>query len=242
MKPPESSPVMFQSWRHLTFIHWPIPVHVARRLVPPQLEVDTFHGQTYVGLVPFTMHSIRPIRLPAVPWLSAFHETNVRLYVRAPDGTPGVYFLSLDAERLVAVLYAQSAFQLPYKWSRMILDAKPDRIDYWTNRIWPGLSAQSKVSVKPVGESQTAEPDSLNHFLIERYRLFVTKYNLLYYGAVHHQPYQIQPCELIEISDGLVYRAGIQVEGSPASILYSPGTDVTVWPILPCNDSDAYPL
>ena len=42
--------------------------------------------------------------MPAVPWLSAFPELNVRTYVSPRDGKRGVYFFSLDAARLLAVL------------------------------------------------------------------------------------------------------------------------------------------
>ena len=44
---------------------------------------------------------------PALPWISAFPELNVRTYIRVAD-RPGVYFFSLDAARWLAVAAART--------------------------------------------------------------------------------------------------------------------------------------
>src|SRR5262245_38098254 len=80
LRPAGRRPVMYQKWRSLLFLHWAFPPEEVRGLLPRGmgLELDTFGGRAYVGLVPFTMRGVRPAYLPAVPWLSRFHETNVR--------------------------------------------------------------------------------------------------------------------------------------------------------------------
>ena len=87
---------MAQSWHDLLFAHWPVAADALRGLIPGQLAVATFEGQAWVGVVPFRMNGIRLRGLPALPWLSAFPELNVRSYVTL-DGRPGVFFFSLDA-------------------------------------------------------------------------------------------------------------------------------------------------
>ena len=67
----------------------------APALVPAGLELDTFEGQAWIGVVPFRMTGIRPVA-SAAAWLSAFAELNVRTYVTV-GGKPGVCFFSLDA-------------------------------------------------------------------------------------------------------------------------------------------------
>src|SRR6266545_3110550 len=93
------------------------PVMLA--LLPPGLEVETFDGAAWVGLVPFLMDGVRPPGVPPLPWASRFPETNVRTYALGPDGRGAIWFLSLDAARLGAVLTARASYALPYFWSRM---------------------------------------------------------------------------------------------------------------------------
>src|ERR1051325_7601239 len=96
--------LMLQQWRLLTFLHWRFPAADVARLLPEGLTAQTFARTAWVGLVPFVMVGVRAPGVPPLPWLSRFPETNVRTYVRGPDGKPGIWFYSLDAARLPAVL------------------------------------------------------------------------------------------------------------------------------------------
>jgi uncharacterized protein len=128
--PPPTRPwVMHQIWHDLLFAHWPVPVKEIRRLVPASLPLDLFEGQAWIGVVPFRMTGIRPRFLPALPWLSAFPEINVRTYVNV-QGKPGVYFFSLDATNPVAIQTAQWFFHLPYRRAVMKLQESAGRIHY----------------------------------------------------------------------------------------------------------------
>src|SRR5262245_54505725 len=69
---PAGSWVMVQHWHDLLFAHWPLPAADIRSLIPPQLELDTFDGEAWVGVVPFRMSGVRPRWLPAMRGLSAF--------------------------------------------------------------------------------------------------------------------------------------------------------------------------
>ena len=91
--------IMAQSWHNLLFAHWPIDaarLRTLRPLIPAALEIDTFDGEAWIGVVPFRMSGVRLRGTPALPTLSAFPELNVRTYVKR-DGKPGVWFFSLDA-------------------------------------------------------------------------------------------------------------------------------------------------
>jgi uncharacterized protein YqjF (DUF2071 family) len=52
---PASSPVMFQTWSNLLFLHWEIDVQEIAKRIPNRLSVDLHEGKTYLGLVPFFM-------------------------------------------------------------------------------------------------------------------------------------------------------------------------------------------
>src|SRR4030095_17225562 len=86
---PQRPWVMSMTWHDLLFQHWPIPESVLRPLIPPELELETFDGSAWLGVIPFTM-TVRPRGVPRL-LASRFPEVNVRTYVR-PQGGAGVWF------------------------------------------------------------------------------------------------------------------------------------------------------
>ena len=51
--------IMAQSWHDLLFAHWAVDVAMLRPHIPAKLEVDTFDGQAWLGVVPFSMTGVR---------------------------------------------------------------------------------------------------------------------------------------------------------------------------------------
>ena len=64
--------ILRMRWVDLLFAHWPVPAAALRALIPPALELDTFDGQAWLGIVPFRMEDVAPRGLPAPPVLGAF--------------------------------------------------------------------------------------------------------------------------------------------------------------------------
>src|SRR5271168_4463454 len=169
---PSGGWIMAQSWHDLLFAHWPVPAAILRPHIPARLAIDTFEGQGWLGVVPFRMSGVRLRGTPALPWLSAFPELNVRTYVVA-DGKPGVWFFSLDARNPAAVAIARAWFHLPYFRARMQCAARDGSIHYSSERTHHGASpAALRVNYRPAGEIFEAKPGSLEHFLTERYCLY----------------------------------------------------------------------
>src|SRR3954468_2623282 len=105
--PRVTTPVMYHEWSHMTFIHWRYPPDLVQSLLPDGLAVEEHDGSAWVGLTPFLMRNVRVPGVPAIPGVSQFPETNVRTYVRDTQGRSGLWFLSLDAGSLLAVLGAR---------------------------------------------------------------------------------------------------------------------------------------
>ena len=83
---------MTQRWNDLLFAHWPIPVAQMAALLPDWLEVDTFQGSAWLGVVPFWLDRIKIRGVPPIPGARSFPDLNLRTYVRDQfTGTPGVY-------------------------------------------------------------------------------------------------------------------------------------------------------
>jgi len=228
---------MRQKWRELLFVHWPVPPEVVRPHVPPQLEVDLFEGEAYLGLVPFTMTGVRPVGVPPVRGFSSFHETNVRTYVRVKDRDPGVWFFSLDAANSWAVRFARTFFHLPYHRARMFLEREPaGSTDLSTTRIyagvrcWPGpLPASYAIRATPTGVIQPAQPGTLDYFLAERYILYTSWRDGLYEGRVYHTPYPLQTARILSLDETLLLAAGFQRPDTAPLAHFAAGVDVEVF-------------
>jgi uncharacterized protein len=83
-----------------------------QRLLPDGLTAETHDGAAWVGLVPFYMR-VATSGGQRVPWVSNFCETNVRTYVRDHAGHSGIWFFSLDAARLGAVVTVAGRARVP---------------------------------------------------------------------------------------------------------------------------------
>jgi len=219
---------MVHRWDQLTFLHWSYDPDVVQRLLPPGLRVEVIEDRAWVGLVPFRMVA-RPPRGPALPWLSRFPETNVRTYVTAPDGTTGVWFLSLEAARLAAVVTARTTYRLPYFWAAMEVARSGPVITYASRRRWPGpRGASSAVSVR-IGRPYAAdEASQLEHALTARWRLYSHQRSGLWAALADHAPWPLHHAEVLHLDDGLVTATGLPTpEGEPL-VHWSPGVEVRI--------------
>src|SRR5262245_23932427 len=131
---PDRPWVMTQSWHDLLFAHWRVDERVLRPLIPPAFDIDRFDGSAWLGVVPFVMSHVAARGTPALPWLSTFAELNVRTYVSPRDGKRGVFFFSLDAARLPAVVAARAMFRLPYFHARMEVTGRGGMVHYVSRR------------------------------------------------------------------------------------------------------------
>jgi hypothetical protein len=227
--PPDKveAPLLFQGWKLVTFLHWRYPPAQIRPLVPPELDLDLFDGSAWIGLVPFVVTQLRPPLAPALPWISQFPETNVRTYVRDRHGKPSIWFFTLDAARLPAVLAARTFFRLPYRWARMRVVRRKDVIQYESARRALFGSAHNRASIK-IGEAMTIE--DLDVFLTARFRLYTLWGGRLAFVDAEHQPWPLHRAEILRLEQNIVEASGIPaVAGSPLAH-YSPGVDARIAP------------
>jgi uncharacterized protein len=230
---PDRRAVMRQDWHHLLFLHWSIPAEQLRPSLPTGLELDLYEGRAYVGLTPFTMTGVRPAWIPPIPFVSSFHETNVRTYVHAGGRDPGVWFFSLDASSTLAVIAARTLLGLPYRcaqidmaFERAALQAAPV-IDYKLRRRWPGPTpASCAVRYAPRGPVSSAVLGSLEYFLVERYVLYNAARGQLYRGRIHHAPWPLQGADVPALDETLLAAAGIARPDEPPLAHY--GREVRV--------------
>ena len=220
-------PVMYHHWNWITFLHWRYQPAVVQRMLPPGLTAETADGAAWIGLTPFLMDRVRPPGLPAVPWLSRFGEINVRTYVHDRHGRSGIWFFSLDAARLPAVLAARTGYWLPYFWSDVSVRLTGVRLGYRCRRL-PGHGARCNAEVTMGPPLAEAERDELAHFLTARYRLFTMIAGRLAVAEAEHPPWPLHHAEVLSLDQDLLRRAGLPPPAGDPLAHASPGVPVRI--------------
>jgi uncharacterized protein len=218
--------VMGQTWESLAFVHWRVAVDELRLFVPAGLEIEEFDGSAWLGIVPFRITGLRVRGMVPLPGLSAFNEMNVRTYVRAPDGKPGVWFSSLEATSRLAVRAARRLYRLPYFDARIALADDGGRIDVECSRLGESGKAFSG-KFRATGVPVVSPVDSLEHFLVERYCLYAEGGGALWRAEIHHTPWVVGAGEA-EIDLNSI--APVPLSGAPLCHIAEP-QDVVIWPL-----------
>jgi len=189
-------------------------------------------GSAWVGLIPFSMRGIGVPGLPAVPYLGSFAEINVRTYVRR-NGVPGVWFCSLDINRLLPTIVARTTYTLPYCFGRASNKRVGDELHTKVERRWPRTdsAAKTKIHLK-IGE-RIVSPSPLEVFLSARWGLYTTtRGGSLRYAPISHEPWRLHRAEVIALDDSLIEAAGfasptVAANGEP-HVMFSSGLPVRV--------------
>jgi uncharacterized protein YqjF (DUF2071 family) len=201
--------LLAQRWSDLLFAHWPVDATALARQLPPGVEPDRHEGQAWIAIVAFRMIGTRPSAGPSRLTLGPIPELNVRTYVRV-RGVPGVWFLSLDASSPFFVTAGRALYGLPYRLAHMTTLVEGDRVHYLSSRRGGSFAA----SYEPCGVSAHAEPGSLEHFLVERYRLFSLWRGRLITALVAHERWPLQPVSA-RIDVNTMALAGLPFCGRP---------------------------
>jgi uncharacterized protein len=222
--------IMAQSWHDLLFAHWPVDAAMLRPHIPTKLDIDTFDGQAWLGIVPFSMTGVRLRWTPPLAWLSAFPELNVRTYVKA-QGKPGVWFFSLDAANALAVAAARLTFHLPYFRARMKCREAGGWIEYQSYRShWGAPGAEFQGRHRGAGEFFEAQPGTLAHFLTERYCLYsAASKELIYRGEIHHPPWLLQEAEAQITNNSMAEAAGLRLPAELPLLHFARRQDMVAW-------------
>ncbi|MFN0053318.1 MAG: YqjF family protein [Planctomycetales bacterium] len=244
---PRAQAIGYHTWSNLLFVHWRFPAALVQGLLPPDLSLDTWEGEAWIGLVPFYMAHVRPWWSPPIPGISYFQETNVRTYVHYRGRDPGVWFFSLEAANSLAVRVARWLWSLPYHRAQMSLIRQGNHVQYTSHRLWPGTPGagcqikaaigdpfRSPIEPADVPPRGVAIPGTLEHFLIERYILYASRDGTsLLSGRVHHRPYPLRTVQIEHLEETLLTSAGLPPTTNYCHTLFSDGVDVEIFPLTP---------
>ena len=217
------------TWRDLLFMHWPVPAAALRPLIPKMLELDTFDGSAWLGVVPFNMRNVHPRYTFSVPGVSNFPELNLRTYVSA-GGKAGVWFFSLEAGNPVAVRVARTGFHLPYFNAAMGCADIGGTVYYQSKRTHRNAPAAEFVAAyRPVGKVNLS-PNTLERFLTERYCLYsADAKGRVYRGEIHHQRWPLQRAEAEVQVNRMTGQIGVTLPDTEPLLHFSKALEVVAW-------------
>ena len=209
----------YQEWNNALFLHWQVPLDLLRPLVPESLNIDVFEGNAYVSLVAFTMQKIRPRNLPALAFVSDFEEINIRTYIEH-NNKKGVYFLNIEAEKQLSVFIARALSGLPYEKSNIRR----------TNQYYRSLNTRKDFYLDAAYEVKASIPEktALDHWLTERYCLYLNNREAIYCYDIHHKAWELKKVALNALN--VQYKLGeLSLTGQPQLMHYSEGVQVIAW-------------
>lgn len=225
-------------WHDLLFMHWKVDADQLRQQLPAALELDTWHDQAWIGIVPFRMSGVSLRWLPDVPGFSKFPELNVRTYVIGPDGHRGVWFYSLDATNPVAVRGARWLYNLQYMDAKIKFDREQgcdcgSWIRYHSQRTHRGEpAAELNVEYRPIGPVYEAARGTLLDWLTSRYCLYsANRSGQLFRGDIAHEPWQIRDAQAIVHCNTMSAGIGVEIPDDEPLLHFSENTKVLAGPI-----------
>lgn len=218
--PPEKSWSFYQEWNDAVFLHWEVSYDDLRALVPTDLTLDHFEGKYYVSIVAFKMEKIRPRHLPAVSFISNFHEINVRTYVTAQE-KPGVYFINIEASSSLSAFICRKLSGLPYEKAAII------RTD--NSYISHNSLKQFDLNIQFETLNDAYHKSELDFWITERYCLYITSKKKVFRFQTHHREWEIQKLKISNLE--VKYHLGeLNLEADNLdSSHYSKGVKVIAW-------------
>ena len=184
-----------QQWRDALFLHWPADSGEISEQLPPGLEVDSFHGQSWVSYVGFRLQGVRLRGWPVLPFCSEMLELNFRTYVRR-HSEPAICFLTMHANHRWMIAAARLLTPLPYEFASLSYQANHAGGAFVCR---PPYAAGSLLSANfRLGNSTgCADAGTLHAWLTERYVAYAgTSRGRLLRMQVWHAPWQFREIDL----------------------------------------------
>lgn len=217
-KLPNNKWFWYQEWNDVIFLHYQIEETILRNLVPHYLDLDQINGSYWISIVAFTMNKIHIRNTFQIKYFSNFHEVNLRTYVKNKN-KPGVFFLSIEAQKILPTIMANLLSGLPYKYSNIKRSSNSYAL----------LGKRSKIDIEFNIANKIDNPQNIDLWLTERYCLY--KNSTVHQNPleIHHKPWELFHIELKNLNINYKKFSGYVNFNSPSLSHYSPGVKVIAW-------------
>lgn len=179
-----------QEWHDVLFLHFQVDPHEIKPYILPELELDLFEDQAWIGLVLFKVKGNRLRWLPPVPGVSSFLQVNIRTYVTYKE-MQGVYFLNLDVNNPMIVKMGKMRGLLPFRFADMQSIRSENTITF-NNRCQSRKGAEEKLSVTFEPFDKVVDKGAFERWFAERYHQWFKQNNHLFRIDIQHLPWELQ--------------------------------------------------
>jgi uncharacterized protein YqjF (DUF2071 family) len=210
----------FQEWHNTIFLHWEVPVFFLEEHIPEGLKLDVFNNMAWISFVSFEVKNMRLRNLPSLPFISQFHEINIRTYV-IKDNKPGIYLFSIETDKLIEVLLTRAFVGLPYQKAK---------IKSTPTRLLSKNKPQHQYVDITIGENRplTEGKNALDFWLTERHALYENCGGAICRFDIHHKEWDLK--NLNATINNIEYKAGkYSLSTFPDKMQYSEKIEVLLW-------------
>ena len=180
---PEKPWKQYQEWHGSLFMHWKIDPSILKGLLPESLTIDLYDNDAWISILAFAVKKLRFRRLPCSRFSSNFNKVILRTYV-INNGIPGVYFFSIEAEKLMPAFMERVLVGLPYIKSTIYRKGQT----YYAENADKNLSLQVDHSPGELIYTKSG----LDLWLTERHALYYKEGNNIFRTDIHHKEWILQ--------------------------------------------------
>jgi uncharacterized protein len=228
-------PFLTANWRYLAMLNYRIDPALLANHVPPQVELDFHHGETFISLVAFLFLDTKVLGL-TIPGHRNFEEVNLRFYVRrksADTWRRGVCFIREFVPRraiatVARIFYGEPYTALPMRSNIVDRDGVV-QVEYeWRRgKRWETLRMWAN------GTPQATAAGSHEEFITEHYWGYTRLRDGCSEYRVEHPRWKIWPATsaILEADIASLYgeKFAVPLSAPPVSKFIAEGSDVQVW-------------
>ncbi len=222
-------------WQNLIMANYEIDPAILLPYLPKDVELDYYHGKTYVSLVGFLFKDSSIFNIP-IPSMGTFEEVNLRFYVVRKVGNElrrGVVFINETVPNKIVAwvankLYKEHYIATPTKHNWTISNDKK-KIEYQ----WKVKSKWNTIKVVASAIKDKMQAGSIEEFIFEHYYGYTkvnSEHSIEY--KINHPSWEINSIQdyHIDCDFEAFYGKDFDVLNSskPQSIMLAEGSDISV--------------
>ncbi|GAA4238578.1 hypothetical protein GCM10022291_29580 [Postechiella marina] len=192
---------MTGNWKNLIMSTYQVNSKILEPYLPKDTEIDLYKGKALISMVAFTFSKVRFFGIP-VPFHQEFGQINFRFYVKSKiDGSKGVVFIKEFAPKPLIAWVGNLIYNEPYHYKKIYFNITKKS----NNATIRYTHKTIKIVAKNTLKTQKLKPESINHFVVDRYIAFIknSKKKTVKY-TINHKPWLLIQTKTITVNNKIL--------------------------------------